>query len=342
MTPVPGGPTGAQNPATPATTLPTTPGPMPINPRTGLPFKFDDPRMPIGDVTAMPIPNPNPQYAEGPVTGINGSVGAVGGDGDPSNPMTPVPGGPRGGQNPAPPATTPPAPSYPVYTPQRDPAYYAGIRPPENGDFDGNGNIWAAERGGGGRWVPYTPATPPPVLPRNEAPLPPTITTGQNADSNSVVAGRLIETLPGGADVWEYNDIENVVMNRWTGERRAVPSASVGPTVGGIGPTSGPFERQPVGVGPQRPGAPRPSSVPKDDDYIKTPPNISGPGMGGIDENGRPFGNWGSNLVQGIPRQPGTPRIDPRDVMAPRMGGWTFDPIRSVVINNATGEELKV
>jgi hypothetical protein len=65
--------------------------------------------------------------------------------------------------------------------------------------------------------------------------------------------------------------------------------------------------------------------------------------MGGVDENGRPFGKWGGNSVlEGIPWQPGTPRIDPRDVMLPGPGGWTFDPIRSVVINNATGEELKV
>ena len=75
--------------------------------------------------------------------------------------------------------------------------------------------------------MPYTPATPPPVLPRNEAPLPPPITTGQNADSNIVAAGRFIETLPGGSSMWEYNDIENVVENRVTGERRYVPSASL-------------------------------------------------------------------------------------------------------------------
>ena len=212
-------------PTAPATPPATTP---PATPKSSAPPA----------TTPLPEGDPNGIIRVPPLTGPEVQL---------PRPATTPPATPNAQLTPPP---TPPAPPYPVFTPQRSPEDYRGIRPPEQGDLDGNGNIWAAERGGGGRWVTYTPPTPPPVLPRNEAPLPPTITTGQNADSNAVVAGRLIETLPGGADVWEYNDIENVVANRWTGERRPVPSASVGGVVGGIGPTSGPFERQPVGTRP--------------------------------------------------------------------------------------------
>lgn len=130
---------------------------------------------------------------------------------------------PQGQPPPTTPATTPPT-SPPVATPQRPPADERGITPPRQGDFDGKGNIWDADKR---TWVPYTPATPPSPQDQDGPPPLPTITTGQNADSNLVAAGRFIETLPGGTSAWEYNDIENVVVNRITGERREVPSASL-------------------------------------------------------------------------------------------------------------------
>ena len=310
MTPVPGGPSNPQRPgdatglpSTPSTP-PTTPGTKAADPRTDS-YPPDDPN----GIISVPSRDPNAPTAQGPVTGgINQGVYA---------------------------------PPYPVLTPQRSPEDYRGIRPPNPGDLDGNGNIWAAERGGGGRWVPYTPPTPPPVLPRNEAPLPPAITTGQNADSNAVVAGRLIEMLPGGADVWEYNDIENVVANRWTGERRPVPSASVGGVVGGIGPTSGPFERQPVGTRPRDPLV----SI----GGVDTMPERRMP-IGGV--NTMPF-----NPRTGLPYTPadftpeplvsigGVGTMPERSIPIGGVGtmpAWSFDAVSGTITNNITGEVIKI
>lgn len=202
-------PTTPSTPSTPPTTVPpTTPSTPPTAPKDTAP----------PPATMPPDEDPNKliDYYP-PMTG----------------PVVQAPQFPPGTPNAQP---TPPAPSYPVFTPQRSPGDYRGIRPPEQGDLDGNGNIWSAERGGGGRWVPYTPPTPPPPAPPAYVPIAPTDFTGRNADSNIVAAGKFIETLPGGADVWEYNDIENVVANRWTGERRPIPPASVPPANSGNGP----------------------------------------------------------------------------------------------------------
>lgn len=122
--------------------------------------------------------------------------------------------------------STPSTPSVPAtapVTPTRSPQDERGISP-RQGDQDGQGNIYDARSG---KWVPYVAPTAPVTTPASQAPVSPTINTGQNADSNIVAAGRFIETLPGGTGAWEYNEIENVVENRLTGERKPVPSASL-------------------------------------------------------------------------------------------------------------------